>query len=114
MSPASQEAAKQLLLHAKMYEIGDKYDVVGLKQLALEKFRQACLLYWNCDDFAPAAHHAFTTTPEQDKGLRDVVSNTISQHMTLLRKPAIEALLNEFNGLAVGLLKAHGKNLGWV
>lgn len=105
---------EQLLLHAKMYDIGDKYTVTGLQQLAREKFLRACVSCWDSEYFATAAQYAFTTTPDEDKGLRDLISNTISQHMVLLKKPAVEALLNEFNGLAVGLLKAHGKTLGWV
>lgn len=34
--------ADQLLIHAKMYEIADKYDVLGLKDLATENFNRAC------------------------------------------------------------------------
>lgn len=30
---------KLLLLHPKMYAIGDKYDVAGLKELACTNFR---------------------------------------------------------------------------
>jgi len=106
--------AEQLLLHAKMYEIGDKYDVIGLKQLAREKFLRVCNEYWDTEYFAPAAHYAFSTTPEEEKGLRDVISNVISQHMALLKKPAVETLLDEFNGLAVGLLKLKAKDIGWI
>jgi hypothetical protein len=103
-----------MLLHAKLYEMGDKYDVTGLKKLACEKFLRACAIYWNDDHFATAAHYAFITTPEHDQGLRDIVSETISQYMELLNKPAVEALLHEFNGLAVGLLKMRATELGWI
>ncbi|KAF2279791.1 uncharacterized protein EI97DRAFT_482573 [Westerdykella ornata] len=65
-----------LLTHSKLYKMGDKY-----------------------------AHHAFTSTPEHDKGLRDIVSRTISSHRSLMKKPEIEALMLELNGLASGLLK---------
>ncbi|KAL5115329.1 hypothetical protein ACEQ8H_006774 [Pleosporales sp. CAS-2024a] len=104
----------QLLLHAQMYGIGDKYDVMGLKQLAREKFLRSATEYWDSNDFAPAAHCAFSTTPEGDKGLREIISHIISKHMELLNKPAIEALLTEFNGLALGLLKMRAKDLGWI
>ncbi|KAH3993102.1 hypothetical protein HBH70_192960 [Parastagonospora nodorum] len=112
--PSPDGNAEQLLLHAKMYEIGDKYDVIGLKQLAREKFLRASAKYWDSKHFAPAAHYAFSTTPEDDKGLRNAISNIVSQHMGLLNKPAVEALLTEFNGLAVGLLKMRAKDLGWI
>jgi hypothetical protein len=94
-----------VLLHAKMYEIGDKYDVVGLKELAREKFIRSCAEHWNSDHFAPAVHYAFSTTPDDDKGLRDVISKTLFDHIDLIDKPEVEVILNESNGLAVGLLK---------
>jgi hypothetical protein len=112
--PRAECGAGQLILHAQLYEIGDKYDVTGLKELAREKFLRACTKYWNDDSLASAAHYAFSTTPEDDRGLREVVSNVISLHMELLNKPEIEALLHQFNGLAVGLLKARAKDLGWI
>ena len=104
---------KQMLLHAKMYELGDKYDVVGLKELAREKFQIWCERYWDEEDFAAAARCAFSTTPDKDAGLRDVVVRTVSGHIDLLNKPAVAAILNEFNGLAVGLLRMRAEDLGW-
>jgi hypothetical protein len=34
--------------------------------------------------------------------------------MKLLNKPAVEALLHKFNGLATAVLKLRAKELGWV
>ena len=100
------EKEQELLIHAKMYEIADKYDVADLKRLVEGKFLQACKLAWDAPAFGNAAHYVFSTTPDHDKGLRDIVSKTIAAHMKkLLRKPEIEALLTEFNGLAYDLLK---------
>ncbi|KAI4659342.1 uncharacterized protein J4E78_005769 [Alternaria triticimaculans] len=106
-------SSTQLMVHAKLYEIADKYDVVGLKELVIEKFKRACHSFWNDPSFAAAAHHVFSTTPEHDKGLRDIVSKTIAEHMAeLVKKPEVEALLTEFNGLAFGLLKMKTE-AGW-
>jgi hypothetical protein len=102
--PAPSSDSDQLLIHAKMYEIADKYDVVGLKDLVQEKFKRACGKFWNDDNFPIAANHAFSTTLAEDKGLRDIVSATISDHRDLLQKPEIQALMTEFNGLALGIL----------
>jgi hypothetical protein len=99
----------ELLLHAEMYEVADKYEVNGLKELAREKFAWACGVYWNSKHFALAAHHAYSTTPAEDKGLREVVCKTLFEHMELLDKPEVEEVLSEFNDLAVGLLKMHAK-----
>jgi hypothetical protein len=97
-----------------MYEIGDRYYVSGLKKLSKEKFQQACCRHWDDTKFAEAANHVFSTTPENDKGLREVVCKTISQHMVLLKKPEIEALMTEFNGLVFGLLKEKAEMNGWL
>jgi len=89
-----------------MYEIADKYDIPGLKDLVKEEFRLACKLSWNTLAFGNAAHYAFSTTPDHDKGLRDIVTDTIAAHMkALLKLPEIEALLTDFKGLAYDLLK---------
>jgi hypothetical protein len=42
------------LRHAKMYEMGDKYDVGALKELARARFYALRMTVWNEDAFAPA------------------------------------------------------------
>jgi hypothetical protein len=111
--PLLNGTSDQLLLHAKMYEIAEKYDVGGLKELVIEKFSRACEHFWDDAKFSVAAYHVFSTTPDHDKGLRDVISGTIASHMkALVKKPEIETLLTEFNGLAYGLLKVK-IDAGW-
>lgn len=111
--PKLDGTAEQLLVHAKLYELGDKYDVVGLKDIAKEKFDRACKHFWNTPTFAAAAHHAFSTTVEEDKGLRDIVSATISERIELVNDPGVSVLLTQFNGLALSILQAKIKELGW-
>ncbi|KAF3011203.1 hypothetical protein E8E13_011610 [Curvularia kusanoi] len=105
--------SSQLLTHAKMFEMADKYVVSGLKQLCIEKYKQACLKFWDDSKFAESAYHAYSTTPTREKGLRNVVCKVISQHMSLLKKPEVEDLMNEFNGLAFGLLFEKAEQAGW-
>jgi hypothetical protein len=111
--PVMEGPSDQLLTHAKMYEIADKYDVDGLKDLARIKFEIACAGHWDDDNFPVAAHHAFSTTMVHDKGLRDIVVGTICNHMELIHKPAIETLMTEFNGLSFGILKKKADEHGW-
>ena len=111
--PIAKDNPEHLLIHAKMYEVADKYDVVGLKDLSKEKFKLACAASWNDAAFSIAAHHAFSTTMEDDKGLRDIVSGTISDHMELIRKPEVQALMTEFNGLSLGILMNKADEYGW-
>lgn len=106
--------AAEFLMHTQLYEMADKYHIPDLKYLCKLKFQDCCERFWNDKTFLIAAHHAFSTTPETDKGLRDIVSTTIAEHMELLKKPEVEVLMTEFNGLAFGLLKAKATEYGWV
>ncbi|KZM22845.1 hypothetical protein ST47_g6011 [Ascochyta rabiei] len=105
--------ASQLLVHTKIYEAADKYEVVGLKDLAKEKFARACKHFYDTPEFPIAAHYAFSTTPEDDKDLRDVVSATIAVNMGLVKKAEVKVLLTQFNGLALGILEQKIVENGW-
>ncbi|KAF2470994.1 uncharacterized protein BDR25DRAFT_28881 [Lindgomyces ingoldianus] len=102
-----------LVHHARLYELADKYQVMGLKSLVREKFILACQSFWNTSKFPIAAEIVFATTPEEDKGLREVVVSTISDHMILLKQPEMESLMVTYNGLAYGLLKIMLEAGGW-
>ena len=97
--------SKQLLLHAQMYSMGDKFDIKGLKELAHKKFKVACALHWDRSDFFIAANYACTSTPDSDKGLRDVIGWALNQRTRVLDDPDAQSLLNEFNGVATSVLK---------
>jgi hypothetical protein len=96
--PGSQKSPA-FLTHAKMYEVGDKYGVHGLKELSREKFLDDCKPFWEAEGFAVAAKHAFSITPEDNKGLRKVV--------TVLRSLRETALIVEA-ALTGGYLPARG------
>ena len=95
-------------------EVGDKYHVSGLKELARFKFELACAKFWDDEMFAEAAAHAFSTTPEKDQGLRRIVCKTISEHMGLLKREGVAGLLRECNGVAFGLLMEKAEKCGWL
>ncbi|KAF2134739.1 hypothetical protein P153DRAFT_278928, partial [Dothidotthia symphoricarpi CBS 119687] len=110
-SAPPQGDASQLLVHAKMYEIADKYGVAGLKELAREKFARGCRVYWEDEEFPPAAEHALVTTVDKDAGLREVLILTITSHIKLLQKPAIEELLIKHASFAYVVLKRQAEEL---
>jgi hypothetical protein len=92
-----------LATHARMYALADKYQISGLKALAQRKFQKAALQHWNSEEFAPALYIVFTSTLEEDRGLRDVVISTISRDR-LLEKPEVRAAVKDLPELAFGLL----------
>ncbi|KAF2867322.1 hypothetical protein BDV95DRAFT_610735 [Massariosphaeria phaeospora] len=79
----------QLITHVKVYEIADKYAVAELKDLAKQKFSLACWSFWMDPAFPRAAHHTFT----------------LADHMELLKKAEVQAMLTEFKGVAFGVLE---------
>ena len=110
--PPPEGDASQLLLHATMYEIADKYDVTGLRYLVQEKFSRSCEAFWKTKEFAMAAEHALTTTPDSDIGLRQVLYQTMTTHIELLNEPAIITLLHKYPGSAYGVLRCQAEKFG--
>lgn len=102
-----------MVLHAKVYELGEKYFVKGLKQLAQDKFARSCKFHWNTSHFAAAVEHVFASTVESDTGLRDIVIKIISDRVNVLNMPEMAATLHRFNDLTVGLLKSKAALIGW-
>jgi hypothetical protein len=96
-----------------MYELADKYDVVGLKDLVQKKFKYGCTQYWYSESFSVAANHAFLTSPPKDKALCDIVSDTIADHLELIHNPKVQALMNEFNGLSLGIMLRKADEYSW-
>jgi hypothetical protein len=85
----------------------------AFKELAREKFGRACSMFWNDGYLTTAARHAFSTTVDEDTGLKEIIIQIISDHMNLLNKPEVITLIQEFSGLALGLLQKNAKDLGW-
>lgn len=87
-----------------MYDIAEKYGVPGLKDLAKKKFSLACGVFWDSVEVAEAAEHVFTTTPEEDKGLRKYVVETLSAHREIVTKAGIKTFLQKRPELMYELL----------
>ncbi|KAA8626527.1 BTB domain containing protein [Pyrenophora tritici-repentis] len=84
-----------LILHAKMYQAGDKYDVPGLKMLSREKFSRLCVKYWDHELFPTACGYALSSTPDEDQGLRKILCETILAHTKLLKMEVMEEALGK-------------------
>ncbi|KAF4463285.1 btb poz [Fusarium albosuccineum] len=65
-----------MVFDAQVYQIADKYDFEALKCHAKDRFGDAIDQSWNMDDFPLAVTVVYTTTPAEDRGLRDLVVET--------------------------------------
>lgn len=90
---APEDGSCQLLIHSQMYALADKYNVPGLKELAGKKFRPACNAFWEGDDLMIAAEHAFTTTMDNDMGLRGCIKEVLMAHKGIVAQPNVKKFL---------------------
>lgn len=69
-----------MVFEAQIYQIADKYDIDSLKEHAAKKFGAALDVGWPMDDFPLAITVAYTTSPLEDRGLRDLNGNLQSSY----------------------------------
>lgn len=103
---------KDLLVHAKLYAVAEKYGVAGLKDLARLKFALTCNLFWDSPDFAIAARYVHTSTVHTDKNLRDIIHDIICDHVIIVEKSDVANLIEDFGLLNSIFLTKMQKN-GW-
>ena len=73
---------KILMANTRVYAIADKYDIGPLKWSASAKFRNVrCCDAWKCENFSNVVLDVFDTTPENDLGLRNIVSHYCARHI---------------------------------
>ncbi|KAH0148142.1 hypothetical protein KCU67_g11572, partial [Aureobasidium melanogenum] len=98
-----------LIDHARMYAMGDKYGVPGLKAIAKCKFED--ILRYTCAGLAKAMRIAYISTVESDKGLRQLIVNKLYAYnvATSLGRPEIDQNVKDLPELGYALLR---KQLG--
>jgi hypothetical protein len=102
--------SSDLLLHAKVYALAEKYAVDGLKGLALTKFKSLAFQCWDTSDFLGAVSETYNSTIDTDRGLRDVVLEVISAHQELLGRDETKTLLQRERLLAYDLIVHYYQN----
>jgi len=102
-----------LLIHAKMYALGEKYDIQGLKDLALGKFLTEVEFYWDTDDFIKAFEEVFTSTVEEDRGLRNACVDIIAQHVELLDRTQLQDVVKRCDVAFELMMRFRSKRRDW-
>ncbi len=99
--------ATPLTFHATMYSMAEKYEIRALKLLAKEKFERALkhTRNWSYDGLFDAIPLIYSATPEQDRGLRDlVVAAANANARTLKHNEEFQEVLKEVNDFTLDLL----------
>jgi len=79
-------AGFELVLHAKIYALGGKYDIPSLKTAALDHFEAGGKSHWRDHVFFEAIRVVFTTIPDSDSDLRKTATGIILGHNTFLAR----------------------------
>ena len=100
----------ELMLHALIYSLADKYDIQGLKQLAENRFVETGDEFM-CEDFPAIVAMIFDTTPENDLGLRAVLARICAKHVDeVLASDVWNDLLANDGAIGLAILKVAREN----
>lgn len=66
-----------LTMHTRLNALGVKYNLNGLKKVAVSKMQLAVRGTWDREDFTKAIAVAFGATPDDDMGMRDIIMSAI-------------------------------------
>lgn len=105
--PAEEELddTPDLLVHARVYALAEKYGVQGLKTLACNKFERLAAHRWAEPDFLEAAEEVYTSTIESDRDLRNVVLQSFRQRPELARRSDVQDTVQHIPPLAFDLYR---------
>lgn len=95
-----------LVVHAKVFAIGAKYDMKWLCKVSAAKFKKAASFHWKDKEFKQAIPIVYTSTTEDFNQLRDIVVTAIHADTDVFKADnVIEGLVSSMPGLAYALLK---------
>ncbi|OCL09392.1 POZ domain-containing protein [Glonium stellatum] len=105
-----QATSSPMIFNAKVYSIADKYDIPTLKSHALGKFRKSVETCWGMDDFPLAIREVYSSTLDNDRGLRDLVVKAACEHADALSKePEFRTALEEASSFAADVVLSMAK-----
>ena len=78
------EGQAALLSSVRVYAIADKYGIPLLKELAMDRFCDRVEINWTHEDFSDIVREIFQSTPDSDRGLRDIVVRIVATHAEAL------------------------------
>ncbi|KAI0182846.1 BTB/POZ protein [Xylaria flabelliformis] len=104
------DGVSTLLFDAKMYSIADRYIIPSLKDYVQAKVEAAFYLspdpaVFPTNQLLTFSSEVYSSTPESDRGLRDVVTEVFHKNLNKLESSAtFRTTLHEIPGLAVDLI----------
>jgi len=105
MGAPPQQPQHNLLIHARVYALAEKYDIEGLRDLAASKFARQMQRHCESSEFATTLAEVYASSLNSTRGLRDVCLQMFRQHRELIRTECVEEAVREIPDLAWELLR---------
>lgn len=108
----AERLGEDLVKHAKIYIIGEKYDIQDLKTLARERYASNLFLCWNSSGFVQSIELVFDGTPDIAAGdnLRLTIVDAASiRAVELLQREDFSQLLQDRGDISTAILQARIK-----
>ena len=103
---AAADGRPSLIKHAKVFAMAIKYQVNGLRALAIQKFKQAASTDWSSEDFTHVVRVVYTSTPDHAQELREIVADTLYDHFSDLKdNKELELVISGLGDLSYNLLR---------
>src|ERR1700733_9373338 len=103
-APATDPGAP-LIVHARLYILGDKYDIPSLKELASRYYGEIVATQWNTKAFPESAEIIYNNIVVERDKLKDVIYEKATSNIsTLISEPGFESLLRRTNDFAADIL----------
>lgn len=80
---SSTTGSHKLIVNTQVYAMAEKFDIPQLKLLAKEKFLKNAQS-WPNSEFPAIAHEVLTSTPQSDRGLRDILRDMFTSKVVEL------------------------------
>ncbi|AEO55663.1 hypothetical protein MYCTH_2050467, partial [Thermothelomyces thermophilus ATCC 42464] len=93
-----------LATHARVYSLAEKYLIRGLKTVAVRQFKLAATSFPDIDDFLEATLEVYSSTVDDDRGLRDVVVETLYTNSNWLDRENVRDVIKELGALTYDLV----------
>lgn len=80
-----------LQLHARMFALGDRYDIPTLRDIAVKKYMSRVMVSWEPREFLESIYDVYGRTPPSIRQLRDAAAHLMRNNVQKLLKDAMVA-----------------------
>ena len=96
-----------LYRHAKIFSLGDKYGLPGLKYFARGKFENSASpgqTSGTWGDLVACMKEVYTGTPQHERGLRDPMKSILRRNMHLIKQKVVQDLMTAIPQISIDVL----------